>query len=671
MRGRPPVLRRPPWRAFAPSHRVGVLRRVWEPGQACSYRRMPTRTCGTSFVPISFIHTGEYTELTASIHAVRACLKSAESASSPLHTQLPAATQAIKTELMRMSADAKFPAQSKIWHDVVDTYLDLLEASPAREARLVFENLATLALPQGYQEPRILASGLRLLAKCCNEDAGPRAIQSVFASLVSLSKPAAKDTARTARKLVLMNRLSEAMYIIDWHIREHWHHGVPPPSRGLMHTVMIQMKTVEQVLRMRPPPEPGRFIATPALYAEYATALAMLGTLLSENYLPLVPAHKEDITWLVKHLTHFYTLEYDVPSTSGAQASIYRALPEFLHRLPCGRDPEAASVKTRPNLPQPSCQADRAEFFLPVLRERTYNVLVQYALQHEEQPQWCRLVLEHMMHERNPPIVPDNVTANILLQQANKRHMHDLALHALEWGACPLSPDEPSVPTEMSSQRLLAHLDDALREENTFRVEGLIYHFVQSWLQCCERPGGVPAMQVLGRLYPQLRQRQTSQSSRVACDPRIFTASLYLAARSNRKGLALQVWQLIKDHCEVTQQMVASESGTVLMTYFAHAARRSKKQSQSDGSEYDGRAQRLCRVALQEYAWLLEHWSTYDHHPPARMYVPLLRLLRRTKGQEAVYARLVDDIYALKLGDSPRLRRVIDATHVVLADTPM
>lgn len=622
-------------------------------------------------MPISFIHTGKHTQITSSILAVRACLKSAESASSPLHTQLPAATRAIKNELMRISADTESSELLKIWHDVVNTYLDLLEASPANDARLVLENLASLAPPQGSQEPRILASGLRLLAQCCNEIAEPGAVQAVFASLTSLSRPAAKDTARMVRKLILMNRLSDAMYIIDWHIREHWHHGVPAPSRGLMHTVMIQMKTVEQVLRLRPPPEPGRFIATPALYAEYATALSKLGTLLSENYLPLVPAHKEDITWLVKHLTHFYTLEYNAPGASDAQASIYRAMPDFLHRLPCGRDPNAASVKSRSSLPKPSCQADRAEFFLPVLSERTYNVLVQYALQHEEQPQWCRLVLEHMMHERNPPIVPDTVTANILLQQANKRHMPDLALHALEWGACPLSPDEPSVPTEMSSQRLLAHLDDALREENTFRVEGLIYHFVQSWLQCYERPEGVPAWQVLGRLYPQLRHRQTSLSSRVACDPRILTASLYLAARSNRKGLALQFWQHIKDHCDVTQQMVASESATVLMNYLAHAARRSRKQVQPDGSEKDGRAQQLCRVALQEYAWLLEHWSKYGHHPPARMYVPLLRLLRRTKGQETAYARLVDDIYALKLGDSPRLRRVIDATRMVLADTPM
>lgn len=567
-----------------------------------------------------------------------------------------------------MSADAGSPAQLKIWHDVLHTYLDVLEACRGEEAWLAFESLASLAPPHAHEDPRLLNIGLNLLSQCGNEDAAPGAVRRVFASLVSLSRPAAKDTARTVRKLILMNRLSDAMYIIDWHIRQYWNHGAPPPSRGLMHTVMIQMKTVEQVLRMRPPPLPGRFTATPDLYAEYASALAILGTLLSENYLPLVPAHKEDITWLVKHLTHFYTLEYDVPSASDAQASIYRAVPEFLHRLPCGRDPDASNIKARPSLPQPSCQADRAEFFLPVLSERTYNVLVQYALQHDEQPQWCRLVLEHMMHERNPPIVPDNVTANILLQQANKRHMHDLALHALEWGACPLSPDEPSVPTEMSSQRLLTHLDDAIREENIFRIEGLIYHFVQSWLQCYERPDGVPAMQVLGRLYPQLRQRQASQISRVACDPRIFTASLYLAARSNRKGLVLQMWQLMKDHCDVAQQMVAPESATVFMNYLAHAARRSKKHAQSNG---DGHAQQLCRVALQEYAWLLEHWSTHDQHPPARMYVPLLRLLRRSKGQEATYARLVDDIYALKLSDSPRLRRVIDATRMVLADTPM
>ncbi|WFD27352.1 hypothetical protein MNAN1_002348 [Malassezia nana] len=549
------------------------------------------------------------------MHAVDACLKSAGSAPSPLHTHLPAATQELKTELLRIYADEESPVHNKLWSNAASLYLDMAEATRGDEARWIFANLAVLALPPGHDDPRILATGLRILSECCENDTRPGEARKVFASLVRMSKPDAKDTARAIRHLVLKNRLSDALYMIDWHIRQHWNHGAAPPSRGIMHTVMIQMKTVEQVLRLRPPPKPGRFVATPELYAEYTMALSILGNLLSENYLPLVPAHKEDITWLVKHLTHFYTLDYDVPSTSDAQASIYRTMPQFLHRLPCGRDPRSVSTTSRTSVPQPSCQADRAEFFLPVLSERTYNVLVQYALRHEEQPQWCRLVLEHMMHERNPPIVPDDVTANILLQQANKRHMHDLALLALEWGASSLSPDEPSVPAKMSSQRLLAHLDDALREENLFRVEGLIYHFVQSWLQCHERPEGVPAVQVLWRLYPQLRQRQTP-SARIAWDPRILTASLYLAARSNSRGLTLHMWRLIKDHCETTQQKIAPESATVLM----------KKQVQSNEKRQDERVQQLCRIALQEYAWLMEHWSKHAHHPPAHMKLPIVDL---------------------------------------------
>ena len=80
----------------------------------------------------------------------------------------------------------------------------------------------------------------------------------------------------------------------------------------------------------------------------------------------------------------------------------------------------------------------------------------------------------------------------------------------------------------------------------------------------------------------------------------------------------------------------------------------------------DVRAQQARTVALQEYAWLLRHWAALGgaRGADAGVYVPLLRLLRRTAmAPDGAYARVLEDIDALGLGSSPRLMQALSATR--------
>lgn len=613
----------------------------------------------------------------ACLHDVRACLQTRPT---PLHT-LSSATAALREELNHTRTRSGID----MWPDVAAMYLDAVEtASTLDVASALFSELASLAPRNTATLPRVGAVGLRVFHAAAAPHAPSSIVREVWLALRELSRPSPHDTAPTIRTLLLRNRLGDATRMLQWHIRQHWHHGHPAPSRALMHTLMIQMRTVERVLRTRQAPAPGRFGASGALYAEYAAALAVLGTLLRDNCLPLVPHDKEDITWLIKLLYDFDALGYRAPLTGRAERTIHATLPRFVQRLPCGRPPYNTSAVAR--IPHPSSRNDRANYFVPVLSERSYNALVQYTLHHANSPRACRQVLEHMTHVRTPPLAPSAVTVNILLRQATRRRLDALGAYALELGASldpartwvreedvtlpsAEGPDASALALHLSPPRLLAHLDEALAQNDTYRLVALVQHIALCRLRTAAQPDGVRAVSVVLRLYPELRRTRPHTSAQAAHHPRVYTATLYLAARAHKTALALRVWRLLKQACAANARPVPPAAAAAVMRLLADAGGRQRSTMPWAGRrrlQRDVRAQQARTVALQEYAWLLRHWAALGgaRGADAGVYVPLLRLLRRTAmAPDGAYARVLEDIDALGLGSSPRLMQALSATR--------
>ncbi|KAI0329971.1 hypothetical protein GY45DRAFT_1354262 [Cubamyces sp. BRFM 1775] len=100
------------------------------------------------------------------------------------------------------------------------------------------------------------------------------------------------------------------------------------------------------------------------------------------------------------------------------------------------------------------------------LSRRTYNSLLSYALRHRLSPEMASTVLHHMCVVRDPPVVPDSATFNILLRSGTLLRRMDIcekALTAIEAQsqehsgaafvrpAVAIAPAQPSQATESSS----------------------------------------------------------------------------------------------------------------------------------------------------------------------------------------------------------------------------
>lgn len=606
--------------------------------------------------------TQESARLAASVHAVRLCLQQPDDAATWLPA-ITARTQALRKELDTMYAPSH-EMDELLWHDLVMMYMHAAEQLSLLDAVRVYLDLASLA-PPAMPVAKARDVGLHLLLQL--EALPDRShMRAMWKALCKVGDPTPSDTTPLTRRLILSNRLGEAMRILQWHIQQHWLRQAPAPSRAVMHTLMIQMRTVERVLRLRTPPSPGRFGASRALYTDYCYALVALGSLLRENYLPLVPAHKEDITWLIQLLAHFPALEYHAPHAAQAAQEIRHVLPVWIERLPCGRTPQP-DFFTPP--PQRTRRSDRATYFVPVLSERSYNALLQYTLQHTDNPQACWRVLEHMTRERSPPLKPGPVTVNILVRQAARRRWPALGSYALALQrADPSAVALPALPAPTASMReaeplyLLASVDEALRDHDTYRLVALLQHIRHSQLRSPQQPHGIRATSVLLRVYPELRRKRTWPSAPIAHHPHVYVASLQLAAAAGHINMAMRIWRLLKQMCIAHRQPVPTQAMVEVLRLLVRVGRRRRWVYARHEHERDSYKTQACMIALQEYAWLLHHWSALGTPPEVDVYVALLRLLRRIGDQDAAYARVVDDIYALGLASIPRLQQALSTS---------
>lgn len=604
MRGRP-LVSRPPW-PHAPRHGAyaAALRPVARPAAYPAWGRAyavpPPALPGA--VPLLY-HTDTHPESSrtpARLRAVREELARLP-AESPSFAH---AMDALRDELTRMTTPSP---DAPIYFDIHALFFGcirrLLRANE-QSAALALDALSRLALPRALcDKHRALALQVLAAADDASFAVAWRAVRRLLPDAVP------SETTPAVRALLRANRVGHACRIVQWHVRRFWRNGAPPPSHALMHNVMVQMRHCAEIL-----PD-----AAPLLQASYTEALAHLGTLLRENYLPL-PGAREDVAWLIKLL---YT--YDarcLPRQERASRAIQTSLPIYVERLSHGRGPP--------------------------LSPYAYNALVQYTLHHAKNPRWCRRVLEHMTQERTPPLPPSAAMVTILLRQATRQRMAALGAYALELHAGDENPRDVPQP---SAARLLRHVEEAVEERDTHRLIALLQYITALQLKSAKRPGGVRATSVAQRLFPRARRAAGAERP----DARIGTAALTLAAKAGKFGLALRIWRWMKQSSK--EVPISLPAATVLMQLFCDASRRPRTLLPRWASRGARRPppEQVRVMALEEYAWLLRHWFASDSAPPdARFFRPLLRVLRRTAlPHDPALVRVLADMAVLGLEPGP------------------
>ncbi|KAH9950167.1 hypothetical protein B0H21DRAFT_776953 [Amylocystis lapponica] len=229
----------------------------------------------------------------------------------------------------------------------------------------------------------------------------------------------------------------------------------------------------------------------------------------------------------------------------------------------------------------------------PPLDRHSYNTLLFYALRHRYSPAYASSVLEHMCVKRNPPLLPDIVTYNILIRSGTllrQTPITDAALTALRLNQMNLkhgitvkprvyglaAPPTRSRSSQYYSSRFSKELQRLSTETlkmpdvarlappgvraDAFTLSSYVAHLTST---------GTPEIvaDVLFYILPELfavdhpswgsltleEHRALRKSSRreymlraVEYGPRVFAAIINALAKAGRTGLAERVWILAK-----------------------------------------------------------------------------------------------------------------------------
>ncbi|WFD06764.1 hypothetical protein MVES1_002118 [Malassezia vespertilionis] len=542
---------------------------------------------------------------------------------------LDTTTDALCIETARVLSKRDDAHDARIWRELHTMFFStlgaLLRDAQFEHAVRCVASLAKLApgVPLAPKHARLV---LRTLAH-----APPSHFACAWrATRLLLPQVTPSETRAAIRTLLHVNRVGDAIQIFQWHVRRFWRHDAPPPSHQLMHNIMIQMRYLAFAQ------------SAPCIEMQYTDALAKLAALLRENCVPL-PGTREDIAWLIK-LLYTYT-PCNLPATWHAQRAklvIRRTLPLLVHRIPTHAPPSYPPSPARPR--------DRRLFLLPPFSARAYNALVQYTLRYAKRPHWCRIVLEHMTHARNPSLAPSPATITILLQQATRRRAETLGAYALELGAAMESAERhgASNSPHLSAARILTHLESAIVLSDTHRVLALVQHICTMHLRTQTRPNGVRLASVVFRLCPELRRAQrVLVAPSAAMDPRIELAVLQLAARRGSITMALRIWHVLKHRHALPQDPVSLAAATVVMQLLACSAHRMRRIPRAQRARQFPRKHARA-LAMQEYEWLLRHWSAAGAVPDAKFFRAVLCVLARTAHvRDAAHVRVRTDMHTL------------------------
>lgn len=517
-------------------------------------------------------------------------------------------------------------------------------APTAAHAAALYANAATELAAAGRSADAAYVLG-QLAALGCECDAAlmlgvlgaARDPAAVWDAVVGvLGAPAPRECAHIVRTLLHRGCIGRAAKLVGAAVRSSWLRDTPPPSRALVHTLMIETKIVRRVLLEH---TPGRLQPSAALFAEYADALVALGELLADNYMPIVADEKESLAWLIKHLYLFGDAAAEwrraVPDAPvhAIAARVDHILEAVVARLPDGAPP--------PPLASRRSREDRQRFFCKPYGAQTYSALVHYTLSHANRPSWCRHVLEHMARKRTPPLSLSRTAVNTLVQQAARRRISELASSALEI----TSYDCPS--HESSAQaRLLARLDEAIHDCDTYRIAALLQYIARLRMRH-RSEGSVRPSSALYRVYPELARFVSWRKSRTrpppppsaVYHPYVFTAALQVASAAGDLDLAVRLWGIIKlaSYKSMVHRpwRVPVHAATLLFDFLARMAYRRPVR------------RRAASLAFAEYEWLLRHWAGTTEMLDARFFAALLRVLHTDPHSRARRLRVLRDMAAL------------------------
>ncbi|GAC95060.1 hypothetical protein PHSY_002635 [Pseudozyma hubeiensis SY62] len=323
----------------------------------------------------------------------------------------------------------------------------------------------------------------------------------------------------------------------------------------------------------------------------------------------------------------------------GAAQMIRYFLCEYMRSLPDGQTRSAANVLIRGD-----------PVVRPAVGIAVYNRLIHYALSTLRSPSMCKEVFQHMTQLRQPPLEPDAVTFNTILRQATtqryaslakavlttnhpEQHSHirpsnqqqsvvieqsssmaEVSTSTLEAAAC--RPDDVSASDlELRPIKpMIQQIDTAIAHADSYRLVALLQYVAASGLflrRYRHEPGHAGVKELVMRIYPALNKHRSAsarfvdsadsaqqhsslalrpkanQVSRHAIlNPHVLTATLNLAAKAGKTGLALRIWRLIKrTSLQSTLQspnidvapapwQIPVEAATILMTVLAAEAAR-------------------------------------------------------------------------------------------------
>lgn len=391
--------------------------------------------------------------------------------------------------------------------------------------------------------------------------------------------------------------------------------------------------------------------ALQAKRAEYADSLVELVRLVRGGRLPLPPlASAPEIAWILSACCRFETtvLLDNVPPPIGAAekrrlqsaANLIRYfLSEYMRSLPDGQTRSAGNLLIAG---QPVIR--------PALGIAVYNQLIHYALCLLKSPSICKHVFQHMTQQRQPSLEPDSVTFNTILRQATTQRYEALARAVMTTtrpeqaqlsGQKQLSDQQstvaeqshpasnvasPAITVEMEAQPIrpmLQQIDNAVAQADSYRLASLVQYVTASSMflrRYRHEPGYVGVKELVMRIYPALNKKRharpsatdphgtatlstqqhhssgatlrpkANQASRHAIlNPHVLTATLNLAAKAGKTGLALRIWRLIKrtslqselqspaNDVAPVPWKIPIEAATIIMTVLANEAARAPK----------------------------------------------------------------------------------------------
>lgn len=341
---------------------------------------------------------------------------------------------------------------------------------------------------------------------------------------------------------------------------------------------------------------------------EYAESLVDLIRLVRGGRLPLPPTPSApEIAWILSACCRFESivlLNEPVVLDSLEQSSSDKAerrrlvgaaevvryyLREYMQALPDGKTRSAGDLLIGGN-----------PVVRPAVGVAVYNQLIHYALSVLKSPSSCKQVFQHMTQIRHPPLEPDAVTFNTILRQATTQRYELLARAVLTTKqagrsqtsassgqptsnvASPASTPSAIPATEVEARPLrpmIDQIDTAIAQADSYRLVSLLQYVTASGLflrRFRHEPGHAGVKEIVMRIYPaldahryarrpapsdvsdgqqlasssasdrRLRPKANQASRHAILDPHVLTATLNLAVKAGKTGLALRLWRLIK-----------------------------------------------------------------------------------------------------------------------------